>query len=167
MCALWQVAGTDYEVSADSHLVIVTAGMAVKPGESRLSLAERNTAMIKNVIPEVLAHSPHAAICIVSDLCDIMTAVAAKVAGSSVLVGRILAVAPVWIPRVCSHCWPKPWILMLDARCSMLDARCSILFWLCGFRLCGGRTWRFQCCPSWAHDFFTRVLACMQSLSNV
>mmetsp|Transcript_6118 Transcript_6118/g.7916 ORF Transcript_6118/g.7916 Transcript_6118/m.7916 type:complete len:440 (+) Transcript_6118:176-1495(+) len=83
------IAGTHYEVSAHSHLVIVTAGVAQKPGESRLSLVERNTQIMKDIIPQVLAHSPHAAICIVSNPCDIMTAVAAKVAGPSVPPGRI------------------------------------------------------------------------------
>jgi L-lactate dehydrogenase len=83
------LAGTDYEVTAHSHLVIVTAGVAQKPGESRLSLMAKNVAIMKNIIPQVLAHSPNAAICIVSNPCDIMTAVAAKIAGSSVPAGRI------------------------------------------------------------------------------
>jgi L-lactate dehydrogenase len=83
------LAGTGYEVSAHSHLVIVTAGVAQKPGESRLNLMEKNVAIMKNIIPNVLAHSPDAAICIVSNPCDIMTAVAAKIAGSSVPAGRI------------------------------------------------------------------------------
>jgi L-lactate dehydrogenase len=83
------LAGTGYEVSAHSHLVIITAGVAQKPGESRLNLMEKNVAIMKNIIPNVLAHSPDAAICIVSNPCDIMTAVAAKIAGSSVPAGRI------------------------------------------------------------------------------
>lgn len=83
------VASTDYEVSAHSHLVIITAGVAQKPGESRLNLLEKNVAIMKKIIPNVLAHSPDAAICIVSNPCDIMTAVANKIAGSSVPAGRI------------------------------------------------------------------------------
>jgi L-lactate dehydrogenase len=83
------LAGAGYEVSAHSHLVIITAGVAQKPGESRLNLMEKNVAIMKNIIPNVLAHSPDAAICIVSNPCDIMTAVAAKIAGASVPAGRI------------------------------------------------------------------------------
>ncbi|KAL7572552.1 hypothetical protein ACA910_000373 [Epithemia clementina (nom. ined.)] len=83
------IAGSTYEVSAQSSLVIVTAGAAQKPGESRLSLVERNTKIMQGIIPQVLAHSPDAAICIVANPCDIMTAVAARAAGPTVPAGRI------------------------------------------------------------------------------
>jgi L-lactate dehydrogenase len=76
-------------VSADSHLVIITAGVAQKTGESRLSLVERNVNIMKGIMPKVLAFSPNAAICIVSNPCDVMTAIAAKIAGPSVPAGRI------------------------------------------------------------------------------
>lgn len=76
-------------VSADSHLVIVTAGAAQKPGESRLNLVERNISIMQNIIPKVLAFSPNAAICIVANPCDLLTAVAAKIAGPSIPPGRI------------------------------------------------------------------------------
>jgi L-lactate dehydrogenase len=82
-------ASSDYSVSAKSHLVIVTAGVAQKVGESRLALIEKNVEIMKNIIPNVLKHSPNAAICIVSNPCDIMTAVASKVAGPSIPAGRI------------------------------------------------------------------------------
>jgi L-lactate dehydrogenase len=76
-------------VSQGSHLVIVTAGAAQKPGESRLNLLDRNVGIMKNIIPQVLAFSPNAAICIVANPVDIMTAVAAKIAGPSIAPGRI------------------------------------------------------------------------------
>ena len=76
-------------VSSNSHLVIVTAGVAQKPGESRLSLVERNVQIMKTIIPNVLAFSPNAAICVVSNPCDLMTAIAAKIAGPSIPAGRI------------------------------------------------------------------------------
>lgn len=82
-------ASTEYDVSAHSHLVIITAGVAQTPGESRLNLLERNVKIMRAIIPNVLAHSPQAAICIVSNPCDIMTAVANKIAGPSVPPGRI------------------------------------------------------------------------------
>lgn len=82
-------AGSEYDVTAKSHLVVITAGVAQKVGESRLALIERNVEIMKSIIPQVLAHSPHAAICIASNPCDIMTAVAAKLAGPTVPPGRI------------------------------------------------------------------------------
>jgi L-lactate dehydrogenase len=83
------LASDEYSVSANSHLVVVTAGAAQQPGESRLNLLERNVSIMKNVIPKVLAFSPSASICIVANPCDIMTAVASKIAGPSVPAGRI------------------------------------------------------------------------------
>ena len=63
---------TNYDVTADSDLVIVTAGAAQKPGESRLNLLGRNVSIIRSVIGEVLKYSPKAPICIVANPCDIM-----------------------------------------------------------------------------------------------
>ncbi|KAL3916455.1 MAG: hypothetical protein SGILL_005169 [Bacillariaceae sp.] len=83
------LASDEYSVSKDSHLVIVTAGAAQKPGESRLSLVERNVSIMQSVIPKVLAYSPNAAICIVANPCDILTAVASKIAGPTLPAGRI------------------------------------------------------------------------------
>ena len=83
------LADSSYNISENSHLVIVTAGVAQKVGESRLALIERNVAIMKDVIPRVLEHSPNAAICIVSNPCDIMTAVASKIAGVKCPPGRI------------------------------------------------------------------------------
>jgi L-lactate dehydrogenase len=44
---------------------------------------------MKSIIPKVLAFSPNAAICIVSNPCDLLTAIAAKIAGPAVPPGRI------------------------------------------------------------------------------
>eukprot|EP00545_Synedropsis_sp_CCMP1620_P009663 CAMPEP_0119004230 /NCGR_PEP_ID=MMETSP1176-20130426/1029_1 /TAXON_ID=265551 /ORGANISM="Synedropsis recta cf, Strain CCMP1620" /LENGTH=385 /DNA_ID=CAMNT_0006955915 /DNA_START=68 /DNA_END=1225 /DNA_ORIENTATION=- len=82
-------ASDDYTVSQQSHLVIITAGVAQRPGESRLGLVTRNAKIMGMVMPQVLKHSPDAAICIFSNPVDVMTAVAAKIAGPSVPVGRI------------------------------------------------------------------------------
>mmetsp|Transcript_27428 Transcript_27428/g.38613 ORF Transcript_27428/g.38613 Transcript_27428/m.38613 type:complete len:377 (-) Transcript_27428:67-1197(-) len=82
-------ASTHYKVTENSHLVIVTAGLGRKPGESRLRLVEKNTNIMKSIIPKVLEYSPDTPICIVSNPCDIMTAIAAKIAGPSIPPGRI------------------------------------------------------------------------------
>lgn len=83
------LASSEYEVSADSDLVVITAGAAQKPGESRLNLLERNVAIMQSVIPQVIEHSPDAAIVIACNPCDIMTAVASKIAGPSFPQGKI------------------------------------------------------------------------------
>jgi len=83
------MSSTEYDISSDSDLVIITAGVAQRVGESRLNLVERNVRIMKSIMPKVLLHSPNAAICIVANPCDIMTAVAAKIAGPSVPAGRI------------------------------------------------------------------------------
>lgn len=83
-------ASTDYAVTENSHLVILTAGVAQKDkNESRLQLVQRNVEVIQSVIPNILLHSPDTVICVVSNPCDIMTAVANKVAGSTIPAGRI------------------------------------------------------------------------------
>lgn len=71
-------ASTDYAVTANSDLIVVTAGTARRPGETRLDLVERNASIIRSIIPQLLQHSPDAPICIVSNPCDVMTAVAAR-----------------------------------------------------------------------------------------
>jgi L-lactate dehydrogenase len=83
------LASDKYDISADSDLVIITAGVAQKPGESRLSLVERNARIMKMIMPEVLKYAPDATILIVSNPCDIMTAIAAKIAGPSFKQGKV------------------------------------------------------------------------------
>lgn len=61
------LASDKYDVSQNSDLVVITAGVAQKPGESRLSLVERNAKIMKMVMPEVLKYSPEATILIVSN----------------------------------------------------------------------------------------------------
>jgi len=82
-------ASKDYDVTDNSDLVIVTAGAAQRPGQSRLDLIGINVRIMKFIIPEVLKYSPDAAICIASNPCDILTAVAAKIAGPDVPPGRV------------------------------------------------------------------------------
>jgi L-lactate dehydrogenase len=89
------LASDKYDVSADSDLVIITAGVPQKPGESRLSLVGRNVPIMKAIIPEVLKYSPNATILILSNPCDIMTALAAKIAGPNFPQGKIFGAGTV------------------------------------------------------------------------
>jgi len=83
------VASTDYSVVEDSSFVVVTAGVAQQPGESRLALLGRNVKIMQSVIPNVIKYAPDAVICIASNPCDILTAVASKIAGPEFPPGRI------------------------------------------------------------------------------
>nr|KAF6437864.1 lactate dehydrogenase C [Molossus molossus] len=59
--------GKDCRVSANSKLIIVTAGVRQQEGESRLSLVQRNVNIMKTVIPVLVHHSPDCKILVVSN----------------------------------------------------------------------------------------------------
>lgn len=71
---------TEFDVTRQSDLVIVTAGAKQRPGQSRLDLLGTNVKIMKSIVSQVLKYSPNAPICIVSNPCDVMTAVASKIA---------------------------------------------------------------------------------------
>src|ERR1700728_4888527 len=74
-------AGEGYEVIAGSGIVIVTAGLARKPGMSRMDLIEVNAKIVRNVVENVAKYAPDAVLIVVSNPLDEMTALAAKVSG--------------------------------------------------------------------------------------
>lgn len=57
----------DYNVSANSKLVIITAGARQKVGETRLDLVQRNVVIMKSIIPGIVQNSPDCKILIVSN----------------------------------------------------------------------------------------------------
>lgn len=75
------VASTDYSVSKNSNLCIVTAGSRQKEGESRRDLVQRNVNIFKGIIPQLVKHSPNTILMIVSNPVDILTYVAWKISG--------------------------------------------------------------------------------------
>ncbi|XP_049746574.1 L-lactate dehydrogenase C chain [Elephas maximus indicus] len=75
------VSGQDFSMSANSKLVIVTAGARQQEGESRLALVQRNVNIMKTVIPAIIRHSPDCMILIVSNPVDILTYVVWKLSG--------------------------------------------------------------------------------------
>jgi malate dehydrogenase len=75
------VGANDYAETADSDLVIITAGLPRKPGMSRDDLLNSNVAIVKPVSKEVAKYSPNAFIIVVSNPLDAMTYVAWKVSG--------------------------------------------------------------------------------------
>ena len=70
-----------YEASADSDVVVITAGIARKPGMSRDDLLFTNMKIIGSVVSEVVKHSPNAILVIVSNPLDAMVQHAWSVSG--------------------------------------------------------------------------------------
>ncbi|KAM9221154.1 L-lactate dehydrogenase C chain [Dugong dugon] len=75
------VSGQDFSMSANSKLVIVTAGARQQEGESRLALVQRNVNIMKTIIPPIVRHSPDCMILTVSNPVDILTYVVWKLSG--------------------------------------------------------------------------------------
>ena len=69
----------DYEPTANSDVVVITAGLARKPGMSRDDLLLANYEVIKNVTEQVAKHSPNAILVLVTNPLDAMCWVAHKV----------------------------------------------------------------------------------------
>lgn len=71
----------DYPGLAGSQVVILAAGVSMRPGETRLQLLERNSAIFADVVPQVLEHAPDAVLVVATNPVDIMTHLAARYAG--------------------------------------------------------------------------------------
>ena len=72
-------AGT-YADLEGSRIVIITAGVAQKPGETRLQLLERNAGVFCSIVPEVLRYAPDAVLIVATNPVDIMTHLTARYA---------------------------------------------------------------------------------------
>lgn len=68
----------DYEDAKDSDIVILTSGVARRPGQSRLDLAQINVDITKSIIPKITRVAPNAVYIIVSNPVDILTYVFCK-----------------------------------------------------------------------------------------
>jgi malate dehydrogenase len=68
--------GSGYEQTADSDIVVITAGLPRKPGMSRMDLIETNAKIVRQVAENVAKYSPEAVVIVVSNPLDEMTALA-------------------------------------------------------------------------------------------
>jgi L-lactate dehydrogenase len=71
----------DYKDLADAYLIVVTAGAAQKPGETRLDLVNKSVSIFKSIIPEIAKYNKDAIMLIVSNPVDILTYAAVKLSG--------------------------------------------------------------------------------------
>ena len=72
-CGACSVYAGSYMDADDSDIVILTSGIARKPGQSRLELAQTNVDITKQIIPEITKHAPNAVYIIVSNPVDVLT----------------------------------------------------------------------------------------------
>ncbi len=75
-----EVRAGGYGELAGSSLVILTAGVGQRPGESRLELLGRNAAVFKSVVGSVVAAAPAAVLLVASNPVDVMTHLASAYA---------------------------------------------------------------------------------------
>lgn len=76
-----RVVAGGFEALEGAALVVIAAGVGQKPGETRLQLLERNAKVFELVVPRVLAAAPEAVLVIATNPVDVMTHVAARIAG--------------------------------------------------------------------------------------
>ncbi|RUM43085.1 MAG: malate dehydrogenase [Desulfocapsa sp.] len=75
------IGSNDYADTADSDVVIITAGLARKPGMSRDDLLARNVAIVKSCAEEAVKYSPNCFMIVVTNPIDAMVHTAFKVSG--------------------------------------------------------------------------------------
>ena len=80
-CSPAVVQAGEYEDTADSDIVIITCGMARKPGMTRLDLAQVNVNILKDVAANVTKYAPNSIYIIVSNPVDVLTYVFHKISG--------------------------------------------------------------------------------------
>lgn len=71
----------DYADAKDSDIVIITSGIARKPGQTRIELTQTNVNILKSITPQIVKEAPDAKYIIVSNPVDIMTYVFTKISG--------------------------------------------------------------------------------------
>lgn len=80
-CSPATVRSGDYSAAAGSDIVIITSGLARKPGQTRLELAQTNVNILCEITPQIVQFAPDAIYIMVSNPVDIMTYVFHKISG--------------------------------------------------------------------------------------
>ena len=75
------VGSNDYAATADSDIIVITAGLPRKPGMSRDDLLAANTDIIRTASESTIKHSPDAIFIILTNPLDVMAYLAMKVTG--------------------------------------------------------------------------------------
>ena len=80
-CNPCQIYPGDYSDARGSNIVIITSGIARKPGQSRIDLAQTNVNIIKSITPNIVKAAPDAYYIVVSNPVDILTYTLCKRSG--------------------------------------------------------------------------------------
>jgi L-lactate dehydrogenase len=83
-----RISAGSYAQLAGCEVVVITAGANQRPGETRLDLLQRNAAVFREIVPQVVAASPNGIIVIATNPVDILTTISAEIAGLPV--GRVI-----------------------------------------------------------------------------
>lgn len=70
----------DYQDLAGCRVVVITAGVNQRPGETRLELLGRNAKIFQHIVPQILTHAPDAVLVVATNPVDIMTHLTARYA---------------------------------------------------------------------------------------
>ncbi|MCG7310027.1 L-lactate dehydrogenase [Brachybacterium sp. ACRRE] len=73
--------GDDVACIAGADVVVITAGAAQAPGQTRLDLAGTNVKILESLMPQLLAQAPDAVFILVTNPCDVLTVAADALAG--------------------------------------------------------------------------------------
>ena len=76
-----EIISGDYKDTADSDIVVITAGANQKPGETRMDLIEKNLSIFKQMIPKIVRYSPNSILLVVANPVDILTYFTYKLSG--------------------------------------------------------------------------------------
>ena len=80
-CSPAIVRSGDYPDAAGSDIVIITSGIARKPGQTRLELIQTNAGIIRDIAPKIAKAAPEALYIIVSNPVDVLTYIFHKTSG--------------------------------------------------------------------------------------
>jgi L-lactate dehydrogenase len=76
-----EITAGEYSDLAGCRVVILTAGVGQRPGETRLQLLERNAAVFQEIVPQVVRNAPEAVLVVATNPVDVMTHLTARFAG--------------------------------------------------------------------------------------
>lgn len=65
--------GNDYKLCKDADIVVITAGVHQKPGETRLDLVKKNSEIFKDIIPKIVKNNKKCILLVVSNPLDVLT----------------------------------------------------------------------------------------------
>ncbi|MFH1826170.1 MAG: malate dehydrogenase [bacterium] len=115
-----QIIGTnDYGDTKDSDVVVITAGLARKPGMSRDDLLKINADIIRSVVKNAVKESPNSILLLVTNPLDTMTYLAWKASGFPS--ERVLGMAPLLdLARMSTF-------IALELKCKVTDVKATVL----------------------------------------